>query len=111
MTACPGRILTATLAALVASGFTYLIYYANRGIVPAVLQWVLIAGIGLAAGFSTRYLLAGRTYTLQLLTVFLSLLIGLIFSRAHLARPAWHPPAKSKPERPEPKLAQPVSAR
>lgn len=75
----PGRILTATLAALVASGFTYLIYYANRGIVPAVLQWVLIAGIGLAAGFSTRYLLAGRTYTLQLLTVFLSLLIGLIF--------------------------------
>jgi len=75
----PGRILTAILATLVASGLTYLIYYANRGIVPAVLQWVLVAGIGLAAGFSTRYLLTGRTYALKLLTVFLSLLIGLIF--------------------------------
>lgn len=75
----PGRILTVILATLAASGLTFLIYLANRGIVPAVLQWVLVAGIGLAAGFSTRYVLAGRTYALRLLTAFLSLLIGLVF--------------------------------
>jgi hypothetical protein len=44
-----------------------------------VLQWVLVAGIGLTAGFSARYFLANSTYTLRLVTVFLSLLAGLIF--------------------------------
>lgn len=75
----PGRILTVLLSTLVASGLTYLIYLANRGIVPVVLQWVLIAGIGLTAGFTARFILAGRTYLLRILTVLLSLLISLLF--------------------------------
>ncbi len=75
----PGRIIAVILATLVVSGLAYLVYLANRGIVPAVLQWVLTGAIGLTAGFAGRYYLSGRTLILRLITVFLALLIGLVF--------------------------------
>jgi len=75
----PGRIIAVILATLVVSGLAYLVYRANQGIVPAVLQWVLTGAIGLAAGFAGRYYLSSRTLMLRLTTVFLALLIGLLF--------------------------------
>jgi hypothetical protein len=75
----PGRIITVNLAALVAAGLSYLVYLANRGIVPAVLQWALVFGIGLVAGLAGRGFLAQRTFLLRLLTVLLALLISLVF--------------------------------
>jgi len=75
----PGRIIAVILATLVVSGLTYLVYLANQGIVPVVLQWVLTGAIGLAAGFAGRYYLSAQTLVLRLVTVFLALLIALVF--------------------------------
>ena len=75
----PGRIITVILATLVAAGLSYLVYLANRGIVPTVLQWSLVFGIGLVAGLAGRGFLAQRTFLLRLLAVLLAVLISLVF--------------------------------
>jgi len=49
----PGRMLTVMFATLAASGIAYLVFNENRTIVPAVLQFTLIGGIGFSAGFDS----------------------------------------------------------
>jgi hypothetical protein len=74
-----GRILAIFFAVLSASGLVYLIFISNQGILPRLLQWALIAGLGFVAGFSARFMLAGRTLALRWLTALLALLGGLVF--------------------------------
>jgi hypothetical protein len=75
----PGRILTVLLATLTMAGLFYLVFFTNRGIVPAVLRWVLVAALGLAAGFAARAFLPGRTLILRFFSALLGVLAGLIF--------------------------------
>jgi ribosomal protein L37AE/L43A len=75
----PVRILSVLLLVLSASGLAYLVFFSNRGILPAVLRWTLIAGLGCFAGLASRMLLPGRTTLLRWLTSLIALLAGLVF--------------------------------
>lgn len=75
----PVRILSVLLLVLSASGLAYLVYFSNRGILPALLIWTLVAGLGCFAGLSARILLPRRTTLLRWLTSLVALLAGLVF--------------------------------
>jgi hypothetical protein len=75
----PVRILSVLLLVLSASGLAYLVFFSNRGILPAVLRWTLVAGLGCFAGLAARMLLPGRTTLTRWLTSLIALLAGLVF--------------------------------
>lgn len=73
----PGRIGLVVLTTVVVVGVVPLIFFFNQVIIPAVLKFIAVAGIGIVSGFAARRLLRTNTRLLIMLTAFIAVYVGL----------------------------------